>query len=136
MRRHQRTMTPEHRAVIDSLAADGCQTSGFGDAMRDAIPGFDVPLMMPDAFRVDVERKAVELYEVEVAHALDAPKKAKIAHVATQLIASGWACRLWQLDRRGARVEFDPITMRPTREEMEKMREAMANIPGFTQTYG
>jgi hypothetical protein len=129
MRRHQRTMTTEHRAVIDSLAADGCQTRGFADALRTAIPGFDVPLMVPDAFVVDVEARVVKLYEVEVAHALDTPKKAKIAKLTTALIKQGWTCRLWQLDRRGARVEFDPITMRLTREEMEAVRALMQTGP-------
>jgi hypothetical protein len=114
------------RHLIDVL---GASESGWRIAIEAAIgepgPG---DIIIPDAFHIHVKAKEVWLHEVEVWHALDARKKGKIARWARWLRSHGWTARLFEYDKRGQRVEFDPLTGQLAESELEKVRAVMAQL--------
>jgi hypothetical protein len=123
-RKRSYPQTDRHRQLVAALLAQGCLEGAFGEAVR-AATGASPGIMQPDAYRIDVEAKAVLVYEVEVTHPIDAPKWRKLAKLAEALRECGWTLRLWSIDRRAAVVELDPFTKQPTEAEFAKAAAIM-----------
>lgn len=123
-------MTAVHRAIIDELLALGAVEGGFREAVEAATGmRFEAaPLMWPDAYLIQPALSVVNLFEVEITHAMDDKRKAKVTAWAVWLSGQGWMLRVFCYDRRRQRYELDPITMELTAAEKARSREILESL--------
>lgn len=106
------TATETHKQLIGLICErfPGAQTKGFKAAYRqhEARLGVEEPSdhlvgFIPDAYRINAEQKAIEIFEVEVSSYLSQNKVALLGHLwfAWDSEDNGWTPVLYLVDRYG-----------------------------------
>lgn len=110
--RPPRPITKQHRDVVAALAAVGWQTHNFRAAVRDATT-IDLPgraWLVPDAFRIEPDRRLVAVCEVIVSHDISKRAEDRYRKLFRWLDELGWVLRIFVSDRRGKACELDAAT--------------------------
>lgn len=106
-----------HERLVAAIVRDhGAQTGGFAGALWNAVgndPCLDEldatcrrPGFRPDAWRIDLEARRVELWEVEITSPLSDAKVQAILAVWSELDAIEWELVVHRMDRFGTESEL------------------------------
>ncbi len=115
-------LSERHRAGVAILVEDGAITHGFAENVRTAT-GVDVdllPMIVPDAHRIDHGDRRITLYEVIITHMIKPAKYAKLRQWRDVIAVAGWTMTVMTTATGHDVGEEDIDTEGPTRESMRR----------------